>query len=189
MAPQYLRPFEAFQQGYRAGFKYYVRQESERLIHYLLGKTEDKSTARDLADSVFKFCFRNPGLFRDETHFRDSLTEIGKGFYEGFLLGQKGQAGHSDPFRPLEKECSVYDDSELARVEVLDRLRHSFRRLTPLRRRIIVFYFRRKMSTRQIAGKLGRATQTVLNNKSKALDQLKKDFGPAWDKIFPLLYS
>jgi|GEM_PF-2438480 len=203
MKPRYLRPFEAFQEGHRTGYEHYVRNEGGNLFNYILGKTEDRVVAKDLGNRVFRFCFDNRQLFRDEAELVASLFAIARGFCDGFHLGQKARDERNCAFGPVEcgaeadlrrkvkaaGEYSVYDDPDWARAEVIGRLRQSFRRLTPLKRRVLIYYYRRGMATIEVASRLKIKTQTALNHKSQALKKLKRLLGPDWEKIIPLLYS
>ena len=189
MAPIRMHAFEAFKIGCREGDEHYFRQESSNLFNYLLGKTENRAVAQDLANKVFKFCFANRQLFHDEAELIAGFFAIGRGFYEGFRLGQRERGDDSDDLNTPGKGLSVYDDADYARTEIIAALRRSFCQLSARRRRVLVCYYRRAMNTRQIAEKLKIKTQTALNHKAQALARLKKDFGPNWDKILPLLYS
>jgi RNA polymerase sigma factor (sigma-70 family) len=191
MAQKKLCPFEAFKGGSRNALHYYTRLDSQKIYHFLLGKTEDRMVAKALTDKVFFVAFTIRKKFRTETQLRSCLFRIGKGLYAEYLQDQASLWSDKTAmvFSP-DEDCSVFDDAERAKIEILTEIRSSFRKLSVRRRRILVFYFFRDMKTKEIAEKLGIAKQTALNHKSQALALLKKDLGLKWyEKNNPFCYS
>lgn len=179
--------FEEFRAGSRTALGYYFGLDGEKVFQYLERKTEDAEIAKELTARVFTVSYETRERFQAEAQLRPCFFHTARRLAQAYLW-EKGR------IRKVEidvlfrvDECSAFDDAEAKRAEVLMGLRHSFRKLTPRKRRILVYYYFRKMSTWEIAQRLRVVPQTVLNHKSQALNFIKLDLWGKWGENNPFL--
>lgn len=177
MALKKFDAFKAFRAGSRNALQYYIWQDGDKIYNLFLLLGEHQEVAKALTEKVFVTAFTIRKKFRSEDRLRSALAEIAWELHQEDLFRRTSTA-------------AICGDADRARIEFLTELRRSFRKLSVRKRRILVFYFFRKMTTHQIAARLELATQTPLNHKTQAIACLKKDMGPKWyDKNNPFLYS
>jgi len=167
---------------------YYFGLDGEKIFHYLENKTEDAEVAKELTARVFATAYDKRERFWNEAQLRPCFFQMARRLAQAHLWDKaRIKKIEIDLFFTLDEDCSAFEDADQRRVEVLTELRRSFRKLTARKRRILVYYYFRKMSTAEIATRLGIATQTALNHKSQALHFIKKDFRGKWGENNPFL--
>jgi RNA polymerase sigma factor (sigma-70 family) len=180
--------FEAFKAGSKKALLYYFVLDGRKVFQYLEKKTEDAEVANELTARVFTVSFEKREKFVTESQLRPCFFHTATRLAQAHLW-EKGKIDkvEIDLLFPMAGDCSAFDEAEKKRAEVLCELRGSFRNLTARKRRILVYYYFRRMSTREIAARLGIVPQTVLNHKSQALNLLKYDFRGKWGENNPFL--
>ena len=167
---------------------YYFGLDGEKVFQYLERKTEDAEVAKELTVKVFTAAYENRDRIQTEAQLRPCFFLTASRLAQAYLweTGRIRKVEIDLLFRIVD-ECAVFGDAETKRAEVLTGLLQSFRKLPARKRRILVYYYFRKMSTREIAQRLRVVPQTVLNHKSQALNFIKEDFWGKWGENNPFL--
>ena len=180
--------FEAFRAGTRKALEHYWFLEGQKVFQLLERKTDDPEAAKELAFRVFSLSYENRKKFTSEAQLCYCFQQLAQRLAQAHLW-EKGKIKkvEIDVLFRLGQDCSAFDDMDQRKFAVWDQLRRSFRKLTARKRRVLVYYFFRKMSTLEVARRLGVVPQTALNHKSQALQTLKNDFRGNWGENNPFL--
>jgi|SRR6185437_1231518 len=179
--------FKALKAGSRTALGYYFGLDGEKIFQYLERKTEDAEVAKELTSRVFTYSYETRDRFQSEAQLRPCFFHTARRLAQAYLWDTgKIKRVEIDLLFGADA-CSAFDDAERKRAEVLMGLRHSFRKLTARKRRILVYYYFRQMSTWEIAQRLRIVPQTVLNHKSQALNFIKQDLWGKWGENNPFL--
>jgi DNA-directed RNA polymerase specialized sigma24 family protein len=187
-ATDYPGHFEAFKAGSRTALRYYCNLYGAEVFQLLDKKIEDEEVAKTLTSKVFTISYEKREKFGTETQLRPCLFNTAERLAQAYFW-DKGKIKKIEIglLFTLDEGCSIFDDAEIKKVEVLTGLFESMMKLSPRRREIVIDACVLKRTTREIAHRLRITPQTVLNHKSQALNILKQDLWGKWGENNPFL--
>ncbi len=157
--------------GFRRFYDLYINI----VYSYVVRRTGDPEVAKDITACIFIILYDNCHRIGNIAHLEGFLYRTADNLMLRYKRDERRRAENdAELMYVLGEAYSIMDHPEHATHRILG-LRKSFLKLSVQKRRIIVFYYFRKMSVRGIAARLGITPQTVWNHLSQARRFLRDD--------------
>jgi RNA polymerase sigma-70 factor (family 1) len=152
---------------------------NKSLYYFAQNLVQNPEEAEDIVQDTFKKLWESRTSFTGPDHLEGFLFLVTRNAALNYLRNRKNRkSSHKAfPFFPIDDNNALDAMEDEARL--LGRIAQEVERLSTERKAVFKLYFYEQMTTSEIAAKLGRSEQTVLNQKNDALKQLRKGLPPS----------
>lgn len=173
-----------FRTGNKEVFRLVYDELKKPLLFYMINTFKfEYNICEDLVAESFYKIFINREKYRTFEHVKRSIYVILRNLGVDQLRAYTRAREADDLISYLEEESSR-DVSENEKTTFILKVLEALENLPPQRRKIIKLYFFYEKDTHEIAEIMKLSPQTVLNHKTKALEQLKRKFLKVPPEIF-----
>lgn len=171
---------EATQAGDSDAFNPLVRKYHRKIYTHIRRRVKDGEVAKDLSQEVWLRAYRGIGGFRADAAFSSWLYRIAENVCIDYFRKQKHR--DTEPWHTVDErrltDRSPCPSRDSERQELRQHLRAAIAELTPIRRRVFVFYYHHELPITAIASRLNLSEGTVKTHLRNARLQLQELLTP-----------
>lgn len=162
-----------FKRGEPEAFDYLFKLHYRPLVYYGNQLTGNEQEAEDIVVEVFVKLLRKRNDFDNLQDIKSFLfTSVRNACYDHLRYLQRHETSHKD-YSYLKGNQETIDDQEMIKAKVLQTIYHEIENLPAQCQKVFKYVFIHGLSTEQIAAEMNISPQTVLNQKTRALQLLR----------------
>ena len=163
----------AFRDGDIEAFNVIYRAYYRAICFFSLGIIKQQAEAEDIASEAMIKLWKAKGGFTSEAAIRSFLYVTAKNTCIDYVRAQRRHEISHREVLYLSEETHPAMEEEIEWTEILRQIHEEIDSLPPRCRHIFKLLFIEKKSTAQVAEATGLKTQTILNQKNRALQLLR----------------
>lgn len=162
-----------FKRGEHAAFDYLFKLHYRALVYYGSQLVGDEQEAEDVVVETFVKLLRKRADFDNLQDIRSFLfTSVRNACYDYLRYMQRHETSHQELIYLTGKE-EITDDLEMIKAKVLQEIYNEIENLPTQCQKVFKYVFLHGLTTEQIAAEMNISPQTVLNQKTRALNLLR----------------
>jgi RNA polymerase sigma-70 factor (ECF subfamily) len=176
------------EQAFRDVYNLYKR----RLFTFLVRFAIDREDAKEIVSDAFVALVnrvRQNKPFDDEKHINNFLFEVVRNAAINQLRPVKGQAAQKDTFVHMLLESEWHAYNQRVEAELLQNIYSAAERLPEKCKTIFKMHYLENLGFGEIAARLGLSTQTVRNQKSRAIQLLRQYICQSQGMVMASVYT
>lgn len=162
-----------FKRGEHAAFDYLFKLHYRPLVYYGSQLVADEQEAEDIVVETFVKLLRKRSDFDNLPDIKAFLfTSVRNACYDYLRYTQRHETSQQELIYLTGKEETI-DDVEMIKAKVLQEIYNEIEHLPAQCQKVFKYVFFHGFTTEQIATEMNISPQTVLNQKNRALNQLR----------------
>ena len=162
-----------FKRGEHGAFDHLFKLHYRALVYYGSQLVADEQEAEDIVVETFVKLLRKRADFDNLPDIKAFLfTSVRNACYDYLRYTQRHEISHQELIYLTGKEETI-DDVEMIKAKVLQEIYNEIENLPTQCQKVFKYVFFHGLTTEQIAAEMNISPQTVLNQKNRALNQLR----------------